>query len=75
LNIENKRRKTKGLTTYKDFSAFKEATEKENEERAASAGTTTIDTEDDAILNEAGYILKDFITLINKARETLANTP
>jgi carboxyl-terminal processing protease len=75
LAIENKRRKTKGLSIYKDFTEFKDITEKENEKRAASAGTTTIDTEDDAILNEAGYILKDFITIINKAREKLANTP
>lgn len=72
LAIENKRRKTKGLTLYNDFDAFKKATEEENEKRAASSGTTTIDTEDDAILNEAGYILKDFINMIKKAREQLA---
>lgn len=68
LAIENKRRKVKGLAVYADFAAYQDASEKENEKRAAQAGTTTIDTEDDAILNEAGYILKDFIQLLQKSK-------
>lgn len=72
LNIENKRRKAKGLPLYENFEAFKEASDKEDEERAATAGTTTIDTEDDAILSEAGYILKDYIHLLEQLRGHIA---
>jgi carboxyl-terminal processing protease len=75
LAIENKRRQSKGLATYKNFTEYKDETEKKNKERAANAGTTTIDIKDDAILNEAGYILKDFIDLLKESPNQVASTP
>ncbi len=75
LTIENKRRKAKGQNEYKDFDAYETQLEKDNEERAANAGTTTIDTQDDAILKEAGYILKDYIHLLDEGVGKLANNP
>jgi carboxyl-terminal processing protease len=75
LNIENKRRKAKGLVPYSTFTAYQDASEKESEKRAAEAGATTIDTKDDAILNEAGYILKDFIHLLRSPKNKVAKTP
>lgn len=72
LDIENKRRKAKGLEIYKNFSEFQEETDKENEKRAATAGTTTIDTKDDAILKETSYILKDFIDMLSSFKDKVA---
>lgn len=74
LAIENKRRQSKGLVTYNSFTEYKDETEKENKKRAANAGTTTIDIKDDAILSEAGYILKDFIDLLKKSPDQVALT-
>ncbi len=74
LDIENKRRKAKGLTVYKDFEEYKEESEKESDRLAASAGKTVIDTKDDAILTETGHILKDFIDLLTKAQDRVVST-
>ncbi|MFT5421350.1 MAG: carboxyl-terminal processing protease [Candidatus Endobugula sp.] len=75
LAIENKRRLSKGLTAYANFSEYKDETEKENIKRAANAGATTIDIKNDAILSEAGYILKDFINQLKKSPKQVALTP
>ena len=72
LSIENKRRKAKGLPVYEDFETFKASSDKEDEERAATAGTATIDIEDDTILSEAGYILKDYIHLLRQLHGHIA---
>jgi carboxyl-terminal processing protease len=64
LSIENKRRQAKGLTLFSNYDAFKIDEEKRGDERAARAGTTQIDTEEDAILKEAGNVLKDFTELL-----------
>ncbi|MGH1486707.1 MAG: carboxy terminal-processing peptidase [Cellvibrionaceae bacterium] len=66
LALENKRRKAKGLKKFKQYEDLKEFNEEKNKRTAATAGTTVIDTEDDAMLREAGYILKDFTELLSK---------
>ncbi len=72
LGIENKRRKAKGLTAFESYEALKDNNEKENDKRAAAAGTTVIDTSDDAILKEAGYILKDYVDLLTTPNNRVA---
>ena len=43
--------------------------EEKNKQQAITAGTTIIDTENDAMLREAGYILKDFTELLSSSAE------
>ncbi|MEO0443947.1 MAG: carboxy terminal-processing peptidase, partial [Pseudomonadota bacterium] len=74
LNLENKRRKAKGLSTFKNYEALKQYNEDKSKSRASTAGTTVIDTEDDAMLREAGYILKDFTELLSKDTNSVAKT-
>ena len=74
LAIENKRRNSKGLEAFSDYEKLKEDNEKETERAAANSGTTIIDVENDAILKEAGYILKDFIELLSKQNGKVANS-
>lgn len=64
LQIENERRKAKGLALFKNYDELQKDNEKRNTERAAAAGTTVIDTEDDAILRETSYILLDYKNLL-----------
>lgn len=64
LALENNRRKAKGLPTYASYSDLKEANEEKNKQQAATAGTTVIDTKEDSMLREAGYILKDLSELL-----------
>jgi carboxyl-terminal processing protease len=75
LSIENNRRRAKGLPTFENYDAFKEDDEAKSEARAANAGTTQIDTEEDALLKEAGYILKDFTTILRSGSKKVASTP
>ncbi|WP_299585825.1 carboxy terminal-processing peptidase [uncultured Microbulbifer sp.] len=63
LSMENRRRSAKGLEPYKDFEAYEES---ESEEVATIGGPVEIKLEKDPILNEAGYIMADFIGLANK---------
>ncbi len=65
LSLENKRRTDKSLPTFETYEALNEDNERKNTQRAATAGTTVIDTNDDAMLREAGYILKDFSELLS----------
>jgi carboxyl-terminal processing protease len=67
LTLENNRRKSKGLKVFVNYEKFKESNDEKNTQRAAKAGTTVIDTEEDAMLKEAGYILKDFSGLLSEA--------
>lgn len=75
LSIENNRRRAKGLPTFENYDAFKEDDEAKSDARAANAGTTQIDTEEDALLKEAGYILKDFTTILRSSSKKVASTP
>lgn len=65
LLLENKRRTNKRLPVFKTYEALNKDNERKNTERSARAGTTVIDTDDDAMLREAGYILKDFSELLS----------
>ncbi len=67
LQLENKRRGSKGLEKYNSYDELKSSNEKRNLENAAKAGTTVIDTKEDAMLREAGYILKDFTELLSRS--------
>lgn len=66
LALENKRRLSKGLKIFDDYEGLKKSNEEQNDKRAARAGTTVIDTQEDAMLREAGYILKDFSELLSQ---------
>jgi carboxyl-terminal processing protease len=75
LTIENNRRKAKGLSVFKDYELFKTDTDEKSEARSANAGTTQIDTEEDAILKEAGHILKDLTAILRSTTKKVASTP
>ncbi|MFS1525289.1 carboxy terminal-processing peptidase [Microbulbifer sp. 2304DJ12-6] len=64
LSMENRRRNAKGLEPYQDFEAYEES---ESEEVATIGGPVEIKLEKDPVLNEAGYIMADFIGLSDKA--------
>ena len=64
LLIENKRRKAKNQPLFDNYESLKTNNEKIQEERSVNAGTTVIDTKDDALLTEAGYIFGDFISVV-----------
>ena len=65
LKLENKRRIAKNIAPYKTIAEYKKNNEEKVEQRRINSNVTTIDLSDDAILIEAGFILKDFIDLIN----------
>lgn len=69
LALENQRRTDKQLPLFKIYEDLDKDNELKNKERAAKAGTTVIDTDDDAMLKEAGYILKDFSELLSVSRK------
>ena len=78
LTLENKRRKAKGLVAFGKYDDLKTFNEERTKKQAATAGTTVIDTKNDALLREAGYILKDFSELLtpdpeNKVATTVFN--
>nr|WP_010130435.1 carboxy terminal-processing peptidase [Microbulbifer agarilyticus] len=60
LAMENQRRQAKGLEPYATFEAYEKS---ESEDTAPVGGPTEITLEDDPVLNEAGYIMADFIGL------------
>jgi len=60
LALENQRREAKGLEPYESFDAMEKS---ESEDVEPVGGTTEITLEDDPVLNEAGYIMADFIGL------------
>jgi carboxyl-terminal processing protease len=69
LALENQRRSDKNLTLFKSYEDLDKDNELKSIERAAKAGTTVIDINDDAMLKEAGYILKDFSELLSESRK------
>ncbi|HEY8569358.1 carboxy terminal-processing peptidase [Microbulbifer sp.] len=60
LDMENKRRLAKGLEPYASFEALEKS---ESEDTAPVGGPVDITLEDDPVLNEAGFIMADFIGL------------
>lgn len=65
LVLENNRRSKKNLPVFPTYAALSEDNDRKNKARSAKAGTTVIDVNDDAMLKEAGYILKDFSELLS----------
>ncbi|MCR6651466.1 MAG: carboxy terminal-processing peptidase [Cellvibrionaceae bacterium] len=73
--MENKRRSAKGLKPFENLEAYRdyEKEEESNAEKVAAETTRTIDTEADALLNEAGYILLDLVELMRSPKQQVAN--
>ncbi|GAA5523562.1 tail-specific protease [Microbulbifer aestuariivivens] len=67
LVLENRRRIAKGLEPYENFEAYEKS---ESEDTTAIGGPVEIKLESDPILNEAGYIMADFIGLSEKIAKT-----
>ena len=67
LVMENRRRTAKGLEPYADFETYEKS---ESEDVASIGGPVEIKLEKDPILNEAGYIMADFIGLSDKMSKT-----
>ncbi len=63
LVIENKRRTSKGLPVYANYDELKKADEAESKEMAAHPGK--IVPEKDPLLMETGYIMADYIRMLN----------
>ncbi|MYM62442.1 carboxy terminal-processing peptidase [Pseudomaricurvus sp. HS19] len=66
LELENQRRKVKGLPLFESANALEEDQEKRADERMAEAGDKDLHTEDDPLLAEAGYVLIDMIGALQK---------
>lgn len=75
LALENERRQAKGLELFKTEEELEEDQKAENEERIEEANSVhDLNTDDDALLSEAGYILIDVINLLGKqAPDQVAN--
>ncbi|AOS97897.1 Tail-specific protease precursor [Microbulbifer aggregans] len=67
LVMENRRRTAKGLEPYDTFEAYEKS---ESDDVATIGGPVEITLEDDPILNEAGFIMADFIGLSEKVAKT-----
>lgn len=68
LDIENKRRSAKGLSTYKTVDEFQSAEESEKDEEESLSGPQEINPAKDPVLNETGYVLVDYIKLLEGDR-------
>src|SRR5690606_9808701 len=66
MEIENKRRVAKGLKPFENLKAYQtyEEEEEANAEKLAAQSRRSIDTDSDALLNEAGYILIDLVEMM-----------
>ncbi len=62
LEMENRRRKIKGLPAYESYADIRAQDEAKEEAEEARAETTRIDPANDPFLQEAGQVLADFIT-------------
>jgi len=73
--LENKRRAAKGLKPFENLEAYRayEKEEEANAEKVAAETRPSIDTETDALLNEAGYILIDMVDLMQSPGQQVAN--
>lgn len=66
LALENERRAAKGLAAFDDVEAWEKDRSDRIAEASESAGQKELNTDDDALLSEAGYILIDTINLLHK---------
>jgi carboxyl-terminal processing protease len=75
LEMENRRRKAKGLEPYASYAEIKDnGSVDEEDEEVSSAEPEKIDPANDPLLNEAGQVLADFILELQKNEKTrLAN--
>lgn len=75
MTLENKRRTAKGLKAFENLEAYRayEKEEEANAEKVAAETRPSIDTETDALLNEAGYILIDMVDLMQTPQQQVAN--
>ncbi|WP_105104103.1 carboxy terminal-processing peptidase [Microbulbifer pacificus] len=64
LVMENKRRVAKGLEPYESFEALEKS---ESEDTEPVGGPVEISLEEDPVLNEAGFIMADFIGLTKRS--------
>ncbi|MGH1374578.1 MAG: carboxy terminal-processing peptidase [Cellvibrionaceae bacterium] len=67
LALENERRSAKGLEAFGDVEAWEKDRSDRVTEASENAASKELDTDDDALLAEAGYILIDTINLLHKA--------
>ncbi len=74
MRLDNQRRAAKGLETYKNLQAYKDA--QEEAENQASREPDKIDVQSDPLLNESGNILADFIRMLKEpAHQHASNFP
>lgn len=67
LTLENQRRMAKGMTAFKDVKSWKQDTEDKTAAAIKNANKNKeLDTNDDALLAESGYILIDLIKLLDR---------
>ena len=75
LALENTRRIAKNLTPHKTIEEYKQYTEEKIEQQQMNSNVTTIDLDEDPILMEAGFILKDFVEISSSNNSyKMANT-
>lgn len=67
LSLENERRSAKGLDVFSDVEAWEKDRSDRVTEASEEAASKELNTDDDALLSEAGYILIDTINLLHKA--------
>ncbi len=67
LSLENERRSAKGLDAFSDVEAWEKDRSDRVTEASENAASKELNTDDDALLSEAGYILIDTINLLHKA--------
>ncbi len=73
LTLENQRRSAKGMAVFKDVDSWKEeATSKAEAATKSSLSSTELDTDNDALLAETGYILIDLINLLDSSAQANA---
>lgn len=66
LELENERRKAKGLKLLANEDEWEKEQEQEAETRLEQEAARDLNTDDDALLSEAGYILIDMAELLSK---------
>jgi carboxyl-terminal processing protease len=71
LEMENNRRKVKGLELYASYADIRaEGEAREEEEESVSPETKKIDPTNDPFLQEAGQIIADFISELKKQEKS-----
>ena len=66
LALENGRRKAKGLELLANEAEWEKEQKEEADERLEQEGARDLNTQDDALLTESGYILIDMADLLGK---------